>query len=341
MKDTWRGLLAELPAARWSAARQRSLTAASCLAALTLFAGCGESRSGQGEEPEVKNLDSSRIARAERDELRDDVVRFSEKVLDERRQLVQGFRDFGRNAGMEMGQALKCDTVMFLRWRKREWWRLTDDFATAFQLRWKEIEKLSADISRYYGYNMQNFPQTQNDVSNFLLNADPEWRNLVLDVAVFVEYQDREFLPLSEDLREFYQMVDWESANLEIDVRSFLAWREREYDKLVHDAEQFWAKAGDEYDSLVVDLHNYAAERLPEARLVVADLSRFFTVRTEHEYTKLSSGMARFTSFKRREWWPLEEDFQRWFFCIRTSKWNGFIETFALPANVMQRCKRC
>ena len=283
------------------------------LCALTL-AGCGSSRDQEsGSEVDVGKVGVSKVALAERDELSHDLTRFAEHALNERRELADGFDRFARTAGMDLGQSIACDTKLFLRWRKREWWRLQDDFAATFQLRWREVERLSADIGRYYGYNIQNFPQTSNDVANFLVNADPEWRNLVLDVAVFLEYENREIMPLSVELRDFYRQVDWEIANAQIDVKSFLEWREREYKKLSYDAADFWRQGGEEYDKLVLDLHRYAEERLPEGHLMLMDFSNFFTNKTSHEVARMKAGLGRFASFKRREWWRLQSDFQRWF----------------------------
>jgi len=96
---------------------------------------------------------------------------------------------------------LPLDAARFVEWRKREWWALQDELAWNMSYEWVQVEKLSQDVARYYGYNIANFPKARADILRFFERADPEWRSLVQDVTIFVEYQNRELMPLRRILR--------------------------------------------------------------------------------------------------------------------------------------------
>ena len=64
---------------------------------------------------------------------------------------------------------------------------------------WETVEKLSSDVARHYGYEIENFPKAPEDIMRFMQLAQSEWRNLVQDVVIFLEWRDRERIPLQKD----------------------------------------------------------------------------------------------------------------------------------------------
>ena len=113
-----------------------------------------------------------------------------------------GFNDRAYSAIVEEGsweisnallvKETPLDVANFLEWRKREWWNLKAELAYHYNREWLSIEKLTKDVARYYGYNVQNFPRAKDDVLRFFAKADAEWCNLVQDIIIWQEYQSRE-----------------------------------------------------------------------------------------------------------------------------------------------------
>src|SRR5580658_5440265 len=131
----------------------------------------------------------------ERDAVVYDVQRSGDHARDELIGLRQDIQRFIHDNLLE-ADYLPFDAQRFLDWRKREWWVLQDELAVAILYDWNDIEKISLDVGRYYGYNISNFPHLKQDVLRFFLHADEEWRNMVMDVCIFVEFQKREVVPL-------------------------------------------------------------------------------------------------------------------------------------------------
>ena len=59
-----------------------------------------------------------------------------------------------------MVSRIPLETDRFLEWRKREWWNLQETFAHHMLYEWDTVERLSDDVARHYGYEIENFPQS-------------------------------------------------------------------------------------------------------------------------------------------------------------------------------------
>ncbi len=157
-------------------------------------------------------------------------------------ELVVDIERYARSNAL-MGKTWPLDVERFIEWRKRELWHLREALASSMIYEWQNVERLTRDVGRYYGYNIVNFPRAKNDVLRFFHHADAEWRNLVVDAMIFFEYKNRELYKMEDDLRRFYDKSAWEAANLQIDVASFIEWRNREYNKLIKDGRDWFAYA--------------------------------------------------------------------------------------------------
>jgi hypothetical protein len=242
----------------------------------------------------------------ERDATIDDTNRFAAKGNEELAQLRIDIDRFAISNGLN-GENLPLDAQRFIEWRKREWWYLHDEFAWLIHDEWHAVEKLSLELGRYYGYNIQNFPRAKDDIFNFFAKADVEWRNLVMDVAIWVEYQNRELAPLRGDLHRFYEHAKWEAANLDIDVRGFLEWRDREYRKLVRDGRDWFAANLEEWDKLLEGLERFRLLAAIEGERLTADFKYFWSY--EHgTVPRLIDDVYRYTQWREREWKQLREE---------------------------------
>src|SRR4051812_33363272 len=126
----------------------------------------------------------------ERDAAVDDVHRFVKQSEREAQLLAIDVERYAVSNAL-VAKELPLDVANFIEWRKREWWNLKDELAWHYNQEWLAIEKLTKDVSRYYGYNVQNFPHAKDDVLRFFAHADAEWRNLVQDIIIWREYQLR------------------------------------------------------------------------------------------------------------------------------------------------------
>lgn len=244
---------------------------------------------------------------AERTELSDDLERFSSRHEEEHRILTERFERFAINNNL-MVERLPMEFERFLVWRKYEWWRLNDSLAYLVRQEWDGIEKLSAEVGRYYGYQIMNFPRLVSDIENFFLKAPAEWRNLVMDVAIFKEYHARHHAPLTEELERFYMSADWEGANLQIDVTSFLEWRQREYQKLVNDGKVFFALARGERERLADGWRRMQDKAVREEQYIVADFERFALHAEDWELPRLIDDVWHFLQWQDREYARFRRD---------------------------------
>ena len=200
---------------------------------------------------------------------------------------------------------LKLDAENFLEWRRREWWNLQDETAWQVTYEWENVEKLSKDVARSYGYEIRNFPKGGHDVAEFIHRAGPEWRSLVQDVQIFLEYKDREKMPLRRDLRQFYERTRWEAANLGADVTVFLRWREREYRKLIKDGRDFFAAGGLELLALKRDIERLRAEAAATGHYLIADFKAFGNYEAQ-QVPRLVDDVANFTRWREDDWRQLK-----------------------------------
>jgi hypothetical protein len=235
-----------------------------------------------------------------------DLQRFGHHGEIEARRLSIDIQNYVRSNALE-AQYLPLDVGRFLEWRKREWWNLRDEQAELLLHEWTQIEKLSRDVAVYYGYNIRNFPRTNEDILHFFAHADIEWRNLVMDVSIFLEYQNREVVPLRADLRQFYEHSNWEIANLDIDVRSFLEWREREYKKLIQNGRDWFAANLDDWDQLTYDVNLFRVHALIEGEHLDVDFRVFFD-QERASVPRLVDDVYRYTQWREREYAKLRVD---------------------------------
>src|SRR3954469_5230270 len=166
---------------------------------------------------------------------------------------------------------LPLDVGRFVEWRKRELWHFSHALAWNMLHEWENVERLTKDVARYYGYNVINFPRANEDILRFFQRADLEWRNLVLDVMITIEYKDCELYKMEDDLRRFYQHVDWEIGNLDVDVAQFIEWRGREYRKLVRDGREWFALEEDNAQKLQDDVRRFRLHAAIEGQQLAVD----------------------------------------------------------------------
>ena len=209
----------------------------------------------------------------ERDAAVDDVKRFAGKSSHEFNQLVVDIERYAVSHAIA-AENIPLDAQRFLEWRRRELWTLRSELAYAMSYEWQTIERMTKDVARYYGYNVQNFPRLKEEIFEFLDKAPIEWRNLVADIIIFQEYRLRELAPLSADLKRFYDHAGWELANFEADTKLFLEWREREYRKLVKDGRDWFASNMEDWDKLLWDVERFRIRALVEGELLLVDFKR-------------------------------------------------------------------
>lgn len=246
---------------------------------------------------------------AERAELETDLERFVERTPEEWERFKAEIQHFKTENQVVMPARLDLATGRWLEWRRREWWRLEDEFARLVVSEWPGVEKLTLEVGRYYGYNIVNFPRARQDILRFLAKADVEWFNLVTDIAIFLEWRNRELQYLSQDLTGFYALVDWEVWNLGDQVQAFLLWREREYEKLVGDGRAFFAMARFEQERLFQGLARFRAHATIEGRRLEADLAAF-AAEEGWRVPRLVDGVWRFVHFRDREYERLRQDIE-------------------------------
>lgn len=202
-------------------------------------------------------------------------------------------------------QRLALDVPRFLEWRKREWWKLQNEFAVLVAEDWENVERLSVDVSRHFGYEIKNFPKGDDAIA-FFAKADDEWRALVTDVAIFIEYQRGSFAGMQKQLAEFYDNSRREAANLRADLKCFFSWRKREYDKLVRDGKDFFAQARWESDRLTLDIERHF---MTEANKPLIPVDFALVVRGEmDQVVRLTDDLSRFAAIRQREWELLKKD---------------------------------
>lgn len=253
---------------------------------------------------------ASACTRADRQELSDSADRYRRYSAVEVERLANAIERYARSNAIEL-EYIPLEVERFMEWRKRSWWRLNEAAATLYFHEWNKVEKLSRDVARFYGYNIQNFPRAADDINRFLHRAAPEWRNLVLDAAIFVETRRREVAPLIDELERAYEKVDWEVANLEIDIHRFMEWREREYERLIQDGRDFFALAEVEQQRFAEGFQRFRATAGDDARLLQADLGRF--VRGfDDGVPRLIDGVWRFSRWGQREGAELIADGKRY-----------------------------
>lgn len=240
----------------------------------------------------------------------DDLQRFALHGDDELARIHKDIERFVVSNGLS-AQALPLDTARFMEWRRREWWALKFELALLRKNAWADIEKMTKEVGRFYGYNITNFPRATDDVLNFFHRADVEWSQLVMDVAIFQEYRNRELWPLRQDIKEFYAKARWEVATLNNDVTCFLRWREREYEKLIQDGRDFFAYADWEMQQMAFDVQRFWMHANIEGARMTADLSAFYTYE-KVSVPRLVDDVWRFTRWREREMAKFKADLQGW-----------------------------
>lgn len=235
----------------------------------------------------------------ERDAALDDAGRFVAKSGHEFDQLVVDIERYAISHGL-VALNLPLDADRFLEWRRREWWALRNELAFAMSHEWRVIERMTKDVARYYGYNVQNFPRLKEDILEFFAKAPIEWRNLVEDIVIFQEYRLREMAPLRADLMAFYNNAKWEFANLEADTKLFLEWREREYRKLIRNGRDWFAANMEDWDKLLWDVERFHIRALVEGELLLVDFRNAWSYEVA-TVPRLIDGVWRFTLWRERE----------------------------------------
>ncbi|MFW5858664.1 MAG: hypothetical protein ACOCYP_01455 [Planctomycetota bacterium] len=247
--------------------------------------------------------------------LREDVDRFVERKEWAFDQILADIRYFAKVQKLK-GFNLELAHDRFIEWRKREWWRFEEEFAWFITHHWDEIEKLTLDVGRHYGYHIQNFPRTVDGILRFFHQADAEWRMLVMDIMIFQEYRHRELAPLKAELKRFYDHVDWEIANLSVDVQSFLSWRWEMYTALIQDGRDFWNFQKAQGRRLAEDLERFKTMR-PREHLLEADFKAFVS-KVEWEVPRLIDDVFYFTQWRDRELQAIRDDVAE---CARYQAW--------------------
>ncbi len=239
----------------------------------------------------------------------DDMQRFALHADDELERIVVDIERYARSNGL-IAQNTVLDAQRFLEWRRREWFTLRVELALMRKNAWHDIERLTRDVGRYFGYNITNFPRSTEDICRFFHRADVEWRQLVMDIAIFTEYRQREMWPLRKDLKEFYKKTRWEAAMLRNDVSCFLQWREREYEKLIKDGRDFFAYASWEMDQMAFDVQRFWMHANLEGERITADFRAFYTYE-QVTVPRLVDDVWRFTRWREREMAKVKADIKR------------------------------
>ena len=205
---------------------------------------------------------------------KDDIQASIGQAADERERLTYEIRRYAIDNGRDTYR-LKADAEDLLAERRRAWWALEREAAWQITDEWQQIERLSTDAARFYGYEVHNFPRAGRQALDFMRDADESWRRLVQDCGTYLEWRNREAAPLSRQLKDFYRQAGWEAANGIADVRDFLAWRQREYRRLAAQIRRTAEYAFDEWERLSRDIDNFRSRASTEGHLLISDFSRF------------------------------------------------------------------
>lgn len=239
----------------------------------------------------------------------DDMQRFALQADEELAREVVEIERFVVSNGLQ-APGMVLDATRFLEWRRREWWGLKVELALMRRNAWADIERMTKEVGRYYGYNVVNFPRATNDVLQFFRRAEVEWSNLVMDIAIFTEYRQRERWPLRADIKRWYTHTKWETATLSNDVSCFLRWRDREYSKLIRDGRDFFAYASEESERLSFDVQRFWMHANLEGERLTADFRAFYTYESV-SVPRLVDDVWRFTRWREREMTRLKADVHR------------------------------
>ncbi len=178
-------------------------------------------------------------------------------------------------------QVIPIEVSRFVEWRKREWWVLTDELALTLVDNWRDIERITLECARFYGYEVTNFPHARGDILEFFRRGDLEWRNLVMDAAIFVEWRNREWNKLTKEVDQFYRTAGWELGSLEGELGQFLQWRDREYRKFLKDGREWFAANLQNWDKLGADWKRFRAHAHLESARMIADFAAFYAYESE------------------------------------------------------------
>ncbi len=205
---------------------------------------------------------------------KEDIASSIAKADGEQQRLAADIRRYAIENGL-LVYNLKADANDFMAQRREQWWNLQEEAAYQIRYEWDQVERLSTDAARAYGYEVRNFPRAEKEIMVFMRRADEEWRRLVQDAGTFIEWRNREATPLRKQIREFYRQAQWEAANGIIDVREFLAWRHVEYRRLSANVRRSLADSAVEWDRLHRDLVAFRTRANQEQQYLVADFQHF------------------------------------------------------------------
>lgn len=233
-------------------------------------------------------------------ETRSDVQRYIETADRDFKELVREI-DFFIDKEIDRGRSLPPDIERFLDWRKREWWRLKEEFAYHIHYDWEIISKLVEDAARYHGYQIENFPKHTEDILNFFAyHTRTEWHNLVMDAVIWVEFNTAEHRKMFKWLKYQYELVDWEVTNLVTDWRMFLQWRKEAY-ALQASFKDFFDQEIDLVDDFRRDIERFHMLAVVDAGNVVMDFKHFLIDGPKHDIPRLYDEVQRYIRRQPRE----------------------------------------